>query len=906
MWDRVRRVLRIERAEVSLFRSLFLLHFLVIAAFTLGKTARDGLYLDQLPARSLPLIYLAVALWTAFAVWAYGRLTRGLASHRALAAALVLVAGATVLFYLGFRTWRQVTAVLFYLWSAAAGLLLVSQFWTLANDRTDSRQARRLFGTISAGGIAGGLAGGALASILGTRLGPELLLLITSVVYLMAVPAALRCAPSHDSHRLSPVGGGVEGMRKLMKRPYVRLIALGFLMSGMAAAILDYQFKLSLQNSMVGSGRMTAFLGSFYGAQNLIALFIQLGLTGFILSRVGAQAAGMSLPVGLMVGVFVVFGAPGLVAVAGLRLFESTMRISIAGTAWEFLYVPLPDDTRRQARRVIDLIVNRNAEAGAGLLILIVNLLFGGTLVQITAVLAVVVAAWLVIDVLLGRAYVRELSSSLKRMVVDVESGVHTLRETRVFTEIESLLESPYEAQVLYAMDLLERLDKKKILDRLPILFHHSSARVRLKAIALGMEQPEAVDLLDMEALLHDPEPEIGIHAALFFSRLTPGNPIDNMSDLLSSGDPQLRSSAFQVVAEHSPPSEDVRVEELARVFLERGTLLDRAAVASAAGRRPAPSRLHAWIPRLMRDDETVVRRAAIRSAGQAAGRELIPLLIDHLVNRADREEARSALAAFGERVIGTIGDYLVDPTVDLRLKRELPRVLAMIGTQDAADSLLRASLQEDLALGYQVLKALNRIRSSNAKVTMWPNTVSPQIRAEAEGMTRLLVRGRTLEAIPGSRARELLMMAIAEKKEAALERLFRRLALLYPPREVRLAYVGLNGDNARIRAQSVEYMESILAPDDRRFVMPLIDTSPEDERVNNASSVFRMKPLPVEDSMRDLLAMNDSWLSACVLYLAGTLELGGFRDLVRASLSHPEVVVRDTAQWASARLQSA
>lgn len=905
MFDRLRRLLRIEPSEFVLIRTLFTLHFLIITAFTLGKTVRDGLYLEQLPARSLPLVYLGMAVWTALAVWLCNRLTRGLASHRSLATVLLFASGSLVLFFFAFRWWREVAAIAFYLWSGAVGLLLVSQFWIVANERSDSRQARRLFGTVGAGGIAGGLFGGGLASLLGTIVGSEPLLLLTALFYVLAVPLALQVGPAAGAARLPVTALADEGSRAVMSRPYLRLVAGLFLVAGMAAAILDYQFKLTLQESMIGAGRMTAFLGSFYGAQNLVALFIQLGLTGLVLTRLGARAAAVALPVGLLAGVAAMFGAPGLIAVAATRLFESTMRISVSGTSWEFLYFPLPDSIRQKARRIIDLIVNRNAEAAAGLLILGVNMAFGGSFLQITIVLAVTVVAWLGMEFLMSRAYVRELSSSLKQMVVDARTAHSTLRETRVFAEVGSLLDSPYERQVLYAIDLLEQLDRRKLWDRIPAFLHHPSSRVRLRGIQLSYGKPEVVDLVDMEALLHDPDSEVRIHAALFFSRLTPGSPVDNMSDLLNSEDPGLRSSALSAVAEHSPPDDDPRVEDLAHAFLSSGSAADRLAVASAAGRRPGPSRLHRLIPKLIEDGDPAVRRAAIGSAGQAGRREFIPLLIERLVERGDREAARAALTAFGDRVIGTLGDYLVDPTIDRRVKRELPRVLAAIGTQEAADNLVRASFLDDLTLGYQVLKAMNRIRANNHSIEMSMTLISPQIRSEAEHMTRLLVRNRTLGSAPPSRARDLLLRLMAERADQALDRLFRRMALVYPPREMRLAYVGVTGGDLRVRAQSIEYMESILLPDDRRVVLPLIDTSPEDERVNNASSVFRMKSLSLAESVRDLASGNDAWLTACALYLAGTLELTSLRDLVSDSLRSPEILVRDTAAWASARLEA-
>ena len=48
-------------------------------------------------------------------------------------------------------------SVAFYVWGALLGILLISQFWTLANDIYDPRQAKRLFGFIGGGATLGGI-----------------------------------------------------------------------------------------------------------------------------------------------------------------------------------------------------------------------------------------------------------------------------------------------------------------------------------------------------------------------------------------------------------------------------------------------------------------------------------------------------------------------------------------------------------------------------------------------------------------------------------------------------------------------------------------------------------------------------------------------------------------------------
>ena len=59
-------------------------------------------------------------------------------------------------------------SVAFYVWGLILGILLISQFWTLANGIYDPRQAKRLFGFIGGGAMLGGMTG-ALATAASSR-----------------------------------------------------------------------------------------------------------------------------------------------------------------------------------------------------------------------------------------------------------------------------------------------------------------------------------------------------------------------------------------------------------------------------------------------------------------------------------------------------------------------------------------------------------------------------------------------------------------------------------------------------------------------------------------------------------------------------------------------------------------
>src|SRR6185436_10668116 len=124
-------------------------------------------------------------------------------------------------------------------------------------------------------------------------------------------------------------------------------------------------------------------------------------------------------------------------------------------------------------------------------------------------------------------------------------------------------------------------------------------------------------------------------------------------------------------------------------------------------------------------DPDVDVRHAAYRSLALAGRRDAVPLLIGRLAWLRDRLFAREALAAYGDRIVGALGDDLADPRTPFRCRREIPRVLADIGTQDAAHALLRAAADTgDPTLMQRTLWALDRIRKRDATVTLPPAVV--------------------------------------------------------------------------------------------------------------------------------------------------------------------------------------
>ena len=905
MFNRVLARVGIRLGERPLVARFFWLHFALIASYTLARAVRDAVFLGEMSARRLPYLYIAVAGCTAVIAAGMGRFTNRPNLQRWLSQILVfsgvvLLGFAALLYFVR----GSVPPIAFYLWTGAYGLIHVSLFWVLANEAIDSSEAKRFFGIIGAGGILGGLAGGALVTFASWALRPvDLMLAAAAILFAVAPLAARLLEPMSSSRIMQMVRDEDEGERRhLLQHRYVRLLALLFLLAGMTSAVLDFRFKVALQTATAAQpGAIARFLGYYYVLLNSMALVLQIFVSRSVLRRFGASSVAMLLPAGVVAGAVAGFAVPGsMILVAGTRLYDAVMRISLARTSYEFFFYPLPASLRRRARAWIDVFVDRAAEALAGLAILAFYALLRGTPTQRVMMTLILALAWLAASYLLRRAYGRQLATSLRSLVSDPERKTAAIPEAQLIAEAHRLLATTFEKRAVFAFELLESIDPEGLDARLEELLEHRVPAVRARALGRMAGFDRAADAPLLRRATHDESAAVRIEAL----RLYVGHNEEadtRLRELLTSNDLAERAAAIEHMVARPGLLGDAEVE----AYVERGTPAERRAVAVGIARRPAQATTPETLLRLLDDEDLDVRRQAIEACGALRRREFIPALLPHLARPGTAATARLALAAYGNRVVGTLADWMRDPSVSAAIRWAIPAVLAAIGTQEAADELMRLDGAGDTGAGYHVLKALNKIRERQPSVTFERTTVRSRLGREVETFARIELHLRVWRAEAPSRARDLLVTSLEQRLDFAMNRIFRRLGLIYAQREMRVGYRAVAGTSRRTRAQAVEFLETALLPEDRRVLQPMLEDDPQ-RRVALAAAVFGLRVADRAASLHDLVHGDDAWLQSCALFAIGSDRHQEHAALVTVAspLRHPLSV--ETAAWSRRRLESA
>jgi HEAT repeat protein len=245
------------------------------------------------------------------------------------------------------------------------------------------------------------------------------------------------------------------------------------------------------------------------------------------------------------------------------------------------------------------------------------------------------------------------------------------------------------------------------------------------------------------------------------------------------------------------------------------------------------------------------------------------------LRRRPLRATVREVLAVRGEGVLEVLGWFLGDPAEDLEVRRQIPATLARIPSPRSVELLLAGLADPDEGLRDQCLAALLVLRRANEALPIARGPVEERAVAEALRYFRSLgLRHNVLREDGGG---SLLDRALAERLERGVERTWRLLALLYPWRDVAVARRGLEGD-ARARARAAEYLDNLVGGPLRRWVVPMLEDLPREEKVKTGHALLRTRARDLEDTLAQLTHDEDQILSAAAIQRVEEKGPGGSR----------------------------
>ncbi|SDD77599.1 ATP/ADP translocase [Paenibacillus sp. UNCCL117] len=866
-----------DREEYGKVLLLFGYLFCAVSASTIGRTAADAMFLSRFDSALLSKMYLPQALALMAAGVAYQRLGGRWRQDRLALAVIAGAGGLSLLSRAGVAAGQSWVFPVIYIGYDVLNFLMVVSFWQLAASVMDQRKAKRMIGLVGSGGIAGGIVSGFALKGLSGAIGTENLIYCYALLQLLClvfvIGLARRAGAGSDlfaSPSPSAGNGGKKGgagggsFRTFMEHvPHLKYVAI---MSGavvLSLVLIDYQFKVILKGTLQDDA-LAGFMGSFYGFSGLLALAVQLLVSGRLISRFGVMTALLLFPLALLAGSFGVLLIPVLAMAVSVKGTDKVLGDTVYSSVNQLIMFPVAPEWRGRAKGFLDGVARNGAKGLAALLLIALSPLLSAAQFSYLIMAALLIAV--IAAIRLRGAYMQLLLRSLRTQDLDLQETRLDLMDPASRKLLTDAIASEDAAQALYALRVLERLEGFELEAHLPSLLRHSSAEVKRWALdwirrhtPAGLEE-EALRLTGAE------EPVIRARAWLAVAAYAREEHLEPLTGLLQDQAIVVRSAGIAGLIQHYGIEGMFRAVGTLKELLDSPEEEERQAMAALFGELGLPS-FYKPLLRLLQDESAQVRVRALESAAVLQVPELVQAIVPLLSYGSTRAPALHALASYEEAVIlPLLGPYLQEaghPAAPF-----LPQALALIGGQRASSLLLSVYGKADEELRGRLLDALVAIRAEAGFSPDEGAGTTAEDCAAAE-LERYWLYAHASEALAAAPELAEIAAAADEARLRTAERIFGLLALSYDPQTMKAVHVNWSGTDARRQASAAEVVDQLVSGRLRSSIAQMMAhaSRPLAEQPDQAT---------VHTHIAGLLETGEVWLRSVILASAAGLSADG------------------------------
>lgn len=343
-----------------------------------------------------------------------------------------------------------------YTWVRVMVYITLVNFWGVAGRLFNIRQGKRIFGLISVGEVVSIIIGYfSIPLILKIVKAPDLLFLASAslLVCLILVMLIFRAFPvqlssSVNNSQMKPAASSEWTYRKLVRKPYFMMISLMALLPIFGYLFVDFLFLAQTKAEFaLHPENIAGFLGIFLGSVAVLELLLKL-LSGRFLNRYGLRPSMLSLPLILLVSIFLaavfgtLYGTVGLffAFISLARLFERSIRGAVYEPAFQLLYQPVPAEQRLPFQNQIEGIPKASGTVLTGSVIILFGAIPGFGLIHFNWLFLLILAGWIWAAFRMYEEYRNMLKAKLTEM-----KATATAAPAFIPKDITPLREFPFE-----------------------------------------------------------------------------------------------------------------------------------------------------------------------------------------------------------------------------------------------------------------------------------------------------------------------------------------------------------------------------------------------------------------------------------------------------------------------------
>ena len=664
---------------------LFIYFFAFVALGITGSAARDAYFLNMVDPDYLPLMFLAVAIVLTLAVAIYKRLSKNRDLIQTTTVSSLVFAISLVFIQNNLKGW---VIPFLYVWVEVIILIIITQFWLLAADVFNPRQAKRLFSILGAGGALASIIIGSSIKYYVSLFGSENLLFVTigflGVVILMA--NLIRPYRNINEPKNRSTKKDEKQQSNKLFTPYIKSLAIIIGLAAIASVIIDYQFKMTAIAAFPNQDDLVNFFGKYYAITGIARIIIDLYITSRVLSRFGILIAILILPISLMIGSLGFLLSPILATVFLSKFSDQVFKFTLHNASIQLFWIPVKNTIKTKLKPIIEGSIRASLQGLSGVVIFIAVTIFNIPIHYLSLSIVLIAIYWINKSFPLKKLYVDALQSAIEKRQLNFEELTLDIQDQTMVKTIETALNNADESQQVFALDIIKEIPLtpwKQSLNRLLDKGH-----VTVKKEILNISSND--DIIDDQRIINliETDKDLTVDAIEIAGKRKLSNAVPVIIKYLEDPEIEKRIIAAAALNTIDPDSSNVAKQLLIDALQSTDEKLISVAINQLSSDNeilPDDLLIH-----YLNDSSFVVRNAALLVAETRRAPEFLPEIIYSLADPRSANFARTALTAYNEQdVINILIQYAQDSNAQKSLVIGILRTLKNYPTKQSIGIIL-------------------------------------------------------------------------------------------------------------------------------------------------------------------------------------------------------------------------
>jgi|GEM_PF-7006134 len=875
-------------------------------AFTLS--AASALFLETFDSSQIPYAYLASATFVTLLGIAFLKLEKATGFIKTAIYFTVALFVITIALRLGFDDVlpRQVICFVLFVWAEAEWNLTNVIFWTVANHSFTVREAKKVFGLISAGEILPLIVGGAVVPLFVSQIGVINLLWFSAFGYAAAYvnlhrfQTQLRKPSSSSSNMASEEPGPIS----LSQRRYVYRIAFILIANCVVFYFVDNFFLDQTHKQIPKANDYAAFMGGFVFIMGVFQLITKVFVSNRILKNWGTGKALLVTPLSVFVLMLVSFlllkinGSVSVmfVAAVALKVTERSLATGVNSPAFYVLFQPLSDAHKARIQGFLDTIITQVASLTGGALLLLIQdyLQLGAD--GITGVGLLIVLAWVWTGRSAGKHYKDALRQSLDRRQYGDADAITFGPEAENLVVQQLYSDKP--SRVTYALRLLTEVNPQRAAENFERLFIQGPHLVRQSVLQYIEQSPNKKFAESITSSLATSQDHQYLEISIFaVSACLQEECVAFAQPYLEHPNVRIKDSALTALLKYGGTRgiDLVRpnIESLfaSNVFNEQARAVD---IIISSNTTDFANEIH----NLLDTENINSKRIAIAAIGATATEISTEFITNHIDVQSLRSPIKHACLNIGEPVVQVLIDSFANNKLRWSSKKEIIETLGKLQSPRALEFLISLFETPDRDLRTSAFQAIGEATDNNVLLSEKKALLGTILEEEARSYAQILAFIRDLHPLDDS---AVLRTSLESELRKTEERIYLILRIYYE-RELSSSLEQALQSGSKSEADlAFELLENTISERERTFLPTILEKQTSGRKLSLLQNAFGIIEsvdwaVRLSELIMGRLPWNNTWLSTCAKAIAEQnnipilettetdfdLDVAGTQELVR------------------------